>query len=383
MSFSSTILAIRTREISFTEITTKCNCETNKLCFSLILFMNYNTPGKMVGPTIIVLTHARCKINTVSGARSLSSAWSGSRLLINVEHPQIDEFKASYGGTENSNAPSLSLTCESSLQSANKSGTNLNEVKSIRAIKEGKKDCFATTIGTTKHFKASRFGWFFESCPGCRSSNKSQGETFECACRITNVEPVTKFKVEVELEYDNYKGTFVFWDKDVIPYTKLSAKELRAVMKEAGEENPKIWPVHLDVLLNKQMVFRIKYQSSFEQFSIVAILNEDNLFNTFDNHLCPNELTSNAAVVGNESNTPTDHPIQPIVTHSDDLELTAQPALDVNRSGSPTASSSSTPAKRVAASTYVNEPILAEELTPKQSATKAKAGKKIKHIKKE
>ncbi|XP_058752588.1 uncharacterized protein LOC131625773 [Vicia villosa] len=172
-------------------------------------------------------------------------------------------------------------------------------------------DCFATTIGTTKHFKASRFGWYFESCPGCRASNKSQGETFECACEITNVEPVTKFKVEVE--HDNYKGTFVFWDKNVIPYTKLSAKELREVMKKAGEENPKIWHVHLDVLLNKQMVFRVKYQSSFKQFSIVAILNEDNLFNTFDNHLCPNELTSNAVVVDNEANTPTDHPSQPIL----------------------------------------------------------------------
>ncbi|XP_058741664.1 uncharacterized protein LOC131614053 [Vicia villosa] len=153
--------------------------------------------------------------------------------------------------------------------------------------------------------------------------------------------------------------------------------------RSAGEENPKIWPVHLDVLLNKQMVFRVKYQSSFEQFSIIAILNEDNLFNTFDNHLCPNKLTSNAVVVDNEANTPTDHPIQPIVTQSKDLELTTQPSLDANRSGSPTASSSSTPAKRVAASTNVNEPILAEEPTPQQSATKAKAGKKIKHIKKE
>ncbi|XP_058734764.1 uncharacterized protein LOC131606584 [Vicia villosa] len=164
---------------------------------------------------------------------------------------------------------------------------------------------------------------------------------------------------------------------------KLSAKELREVMKKAGEDNPKIWPVHLDVLLNKQMVFRVKYQSSFEQFSIVTILNEDNLFNTFDNHLCPNELTSNAAVMDNEANTPTDHPIQPTVTQSEELELTAQPSLVANLSGSPTTSSSSTPAKRVAASTSVNEPTLAEELTPKQSATKAKSGKKIKHIKKE
>ncbi|XP_058749796.1 uncharacterized protein LOC131622771 [Vicia villosa] len=120
-------------------------------------------------------------------------------------------------------------------------------------------------------------------------------------------------------------------------------------MEEAVEEdNPKIWPVHLDVLLNKELVFRIKYQSSYEQFSIVAILNEENLFNKFDNYLCPNEVS-----------------------------------LDATHAGSPTASSSSTPAKRVATSTIVSDLMLAEELTPKQSATKAKPGRKTKHIKKE
>ncbi|XP_058744297.1 uncharacterized protein LOC131616858 [Vicia villosa] len=158
-------------------------------------FMNYNTPGKMVGPTITVLTHAWCKTNTVSGAPSLSNAWNGSRLLLNLDHPQVDEFKESFGENELSNVPalSLSLTCESSLQTSNKCWTSLNEVKSIRAIYEGRKDCFATTIGTTKRFRASKFGWYFESCPGCKASNKSQGENFECPCGITNVEPATKF----------------------------------------------------------------------------------------------------------------------------------------------------------------------------------------------
>ncbi|XP_058751920.1 uncharacterized protein LOC131625020 [Vicia villosa] len=124
-------------------------------------FMNYNTNVKMVGPTIIVLTHAWCKINTVSGTPSLSNAWNDSRLLLNLDHPQVDEFKATFGANELSNVPALllSLTCESSLQSANKNWTSLNEVKSICAIYEGRKDCFATTIGTTKSFKASKFGW--------------------------------------------------------------------------------------------------------------------------------------------------------------------------------------------------------------------------------
>ncbi|XP_058734503.1 uncharacterized protein LOC131606285 [Vicia villosa] len=225
-------------------------------------FVAYTTPNNFVGPTIIVLTHSWCKTNTVSGLPCLSNAWSGSKLYINLEHPQVDEFKASFG----SNLPvaSQSLTCDSSVQSQNNFWTKLSEVKSIRAVSKFGRDCFATTIGTTTGFNASRFGWYFES-----NGN-------------TDAERVTKFKLEVEVEYDNHKGIFVFWDKDAIPYTKHTATELREIMKKAGEDNPKIWPTHLDALLNRQMVFRIKYQSQFRRFSIVKILNEDGLYNKFD-----------------------------------------------------------------------------------------------------
>ncbi|XP_058759289.1 uncharacterized protein LOC131632566 [Vicia villosa] len=349
-------------------------------------FSSYNTSGtQKKSPTIIVLTHAWCKPNKVYGLPSLSNAWNGSRLLINLEHPQVEEFRTSFGANDSSNAPalSLSLTCDSSLQSANKNWKSLDEVKSIRAIAELKKDCFATTIGTTKYFKASKFGWFFEACPGCKTSNKSLGDKFECSCGITNVEPVTKFKIEVEVVYDNYDGTFAFWDKDVIPYTKLSAKELKQVMKEAGEDNPKIWPAHLDVLLNKDLVFRVKYQSDFEQFSIVAILHDDNLYEKFDNYLTPNEIDSIAAVKEIPADGHTEEPITANGTHTSEPTDSAPISVAGNNSGSPTASSSTTPAKRFAPSTSINDAMLSEEITPKQSATKAKSIRKTKLIKKE
>ncbi|XP_058732680.1 replication protein A 70 kDa DNA-binding subunit E-like [Vicia villosa] len=106
-------------------------------------FLSYNTPGKMAGPTIIILTHAWCKPNTVSGVPMLSNAWNGSRLHINLEHPQVEEFRASFGENELSNAPdfSLSLTFDSSLQSSNNNWKSLDEVKSIRDIAAlGKKE---------------------------------------------------------------------------------------------------------------------------------------------------------------------------------------------------------------------------------------------------
>ncbi|XP_058732947.1 uncharacterized protein LOC131604532 [Vicia villosa] len=321
-------------------------------------FNNYTTPNNFAGPTIIVLTHAWCKLNRVSGLPCLSNAWNGSKLYINLEHPQVDEFKASFGS--NLPAASQSLTCDSSVQSNNNFWTKLSEVKSIRAVSKFRRDCFATTIGITTGFNASRSGWYFES-----NGN-------------TDAERVTKFKLEIEVEYDNHKGIFVFWDKDVIQYTKHTATELREIMKKAGEDNPKIWPTHLDALLNRQMVFRIKYQSQFRRFSIVKILNEDGLYNKLDTYLTTNEVTT-AADLELDTTSPSLNPNQ--LTQSCEPSSVALPDSATNHKGSPSASCSSTPAKRVATSTSINELIQAEELTPKQSATKSKNGKKTKQLK--
>ncbi|XP_058782451.1 uncharacterized protein LOC131656911 [Vicia villosa] len=332
-------------------------------------FLNYTTPNNISGPTIILLTHAWCKPNGVSGLPSLSNAWNGSRLLINLDHPQVAEFKASFGANVLAGIPALSqsLTCDSSIQSANNFWTNLSEVKTIQAIAALGKDSYATTIGTTVGFKASKNGWYFESYAG------SSGNT--------DSEPVIKFKVEVEVVYADHKETFVFWDKDCIPYTKKTAKELRQIMKEAGEDNPKIWPAHLDVLLNKAFVFRVKYQQQYRQFSIVKILNEEGLYAKFDKYLTPDETMELEPVLATSTTAPILNPTQ--LTQTSEQSISAEPYSAANPSWSPEASSNSTPAKRGSESTSINDVIQPEEITPKQSATKAKPGKKIKHLKKE
>ncbi|XP_058784047.1 uncharacterized protein LOC131658810 [Vicia villosa] len=189
------------------------------------------------------------------------------------------------------------------------------------------------------------------------------------------------FKLEVDVEYDGYKGVFVFWDKDIIPYTKLTAKELREVMKKAGEDNPKIWPTHLNVLLNRKLAFRIKYQLQYQRFSIVKILHDDDLYDKFHNYLTPDENKPNAAVMEIDTTSPTINPNKEL-TQTSEQSIGAIPDSGAQHEGSPSASSS-TPTKRVATSTSVNELFDQDELTPKQSATKAKTGKKTKHIKKD
>ncbi|CAK8573612.1 unnamed protein product [Lathyrus sativus] len=157
-------------------------------------FMSYNSSNKFPGPTLIVLTHPWCQQNQASGLPSLSNAWNESRLHINLEHPQVLDFKTKLGSTHSAAASthSITQTSESFVQSGKKSWTNSNEVKSICHICEIGKDCFSTTIGTTKRFKALKHGWYFEACPSCKTSNMSTGPKFTCVCGVKDVEPVTK-----------------------------------------------------------------------------------------------------------------------------------------------------------------------------------------------
>ncbi|CAK8561613.1 unnamed protein product [Lathyrus sativus] len=319
--------------------------------------------NKTDGPTIIVLTHAWYKKNAVLGM--------ALDFLLTLIIPKLNPLNPV------ALSHSLIQPCDSSIQTTNKGWTSSNEVESIYHINALGKDCFATTIGTTKRFKASKHEWYFESCLSCKTSNKSPRENFVCICRVKDVEPITKFKIEFDVEYENHVGYFVFWDKGCIPFVEMTTTQLRELMKEAGDDNPKIYPAQLDKLLNKDLAFRIKYQSFFQQFSIVTIIKDDDVYKNLDKLINPNEHTSNASVFNFDTSNPKEVQDYPIMTPSAEHTKSAQPSTSVNHTWSPSASSSNTPTKMVSISTSLDELFQNEDLTHKQPATKAK------HLKKE
>ncbi|KAL5055863.1 hypothetical protein RYX36_036545, partial [Vicia faba] len=259
-------------------------------------FMNYQNPDQLATHTIVILTHAWCKQNTISGLPSLSNAWNCSRLYINLEHPQVESFKASFGTTDLANQYALSLTRDSFIHSTNKNWTSPKEVKSIREIYEGGK--LPSSDGILSLVWAANL----------LTSHKALYFTVTVELRMLN-----PFKIEIEVEYDSHKGTFVFLDKDCKPCTKMTAKELRQLMKE-----------------------------QISDASIMDITNKE----------------------------PMQEPNQPIMAVSFEQSFLTQASSAVNQASSPTTSSSSTPAKKIAITTSVNNLLEAEDLTPKQSATK-------------
>ncbi|KAL5065746.1 hypothetical protein RYX36_027483 [Vicia faba] len=53
-------------------------------------FMNYVAKN---GHVFLILTHAWCRQSSANGTLSISNAWNGSRLLLNLDRPQVEEFK--------------------------------------------------------------------------------------------------------------------------------------------------------------------------------------------------------------------------------------------------------------------------------------------------
>ncbi|KAI5403414.1 hypothetical protein KIW84_050840 [Lathyrus oleraceus] len=86
----------------------------------------------------------------------------------------------------------------------------------------------------TKRFKANCFDWYYEVFPTCNKTNKSPGESFQCDCSDNKPPPITKFKIEIEVEHDNKIGNFFFWDKECIPLICKSAHDLRQIMEKVG-----------------------------------------------------------------------------------------------------------------------------------------------------
>ncbi|CAK8534786.1 unnamed protein product [Lathyrus sativus] len=97
---------------------------------------------------------------------------------------------------------------------------------------------FCNTFGTTKRFKSSRCGWYYEQCPACNRTNKFPGQPFICTCCENTPPPLTKYKIEIEVENDCTTDCFVFWDKECIQYVGMAAHALREIMKKSNEDHP-------------------------------------------------------------------------------------------------------------------------------------------------
>ncbi|KAK2425015.1 hypothetical protein QL285_035311 [Trifolium repens] len=91
--------------------------------------------------------------------------------------------------------------------------------------KSSQMDEIVTTIGTPHHVMAAKHGWYLKCCDHCSKSIITKVPPYTCIDpKHVTPNPKLKYKVEVEVHYEDHKMRTVFWDREC---EELIGKRLR------------------------------------------------------------------------------------------------------------------------------------------------------------
>ncbi|KAK2451356.1 hypothetical protein QL285_010418 [Trifolium repens] len=158
-------------------------------------FMEYCKNRTEEGPLILIIRHARLQKPTDHYPLQISNAWTGTKLMINEDIPDINEFKKSLP-TDNSYA----------------------------------------TQNTMMSF----------SSQSCIKETKGNGPPYECGEGHTTTDPILRYRIDVQVCDGDVNTKFVFWDNSCIDLLGVSAADLQKTMIEAGVTDHIEYPQLLD-----------------------------------------------------------------------------------------------------------------------------------------
>ncbi|KAI5427367.1 hypothetical protein KIW84_032693 [Lathyrus oleraceus] len=222
-------------------------------------FLAYYNDPKNNGAIVILLTHAMVKDGQVS------NAWSGSKLLINEDIPEIQDFMSKLPTNEQKEKPtqsakSLSNWSGGSQYSPVERFVHNAKCMSLSQFCKIKHETLCVTVATTLKFAVSKYGWFYYGCTRCSSKAPNPEKAYECSCGQKVKQPIPRYKIEIYVSNGESKYRFVFWDSECAAILGMTAEFMHNSMVENGEDDPMVYPDELEMLLNKKMAFRVKFQ---------------------------------------------------------------------------------------------------------------------------
>ncbi|XP_058733120.1 uncharacterized protein LOC131604714 [Vicia villosa] len=201
---------------------------------------------KNSGAIVIVLTHAMIKESQVS------NGWSGSKLLINEDIPEISEYLSKLPANEQTGKPSqsskgVSLWSGASQFTPVESFVHKAKCISLSDLCKVKQDMLCVTVGTTQKFFVSKHGWFYYGCTKCSLKASDVNNPYKCSCGQNVEHAIPRYRVDIYVIDSESKFRFVFWDTDCRHYWK------------EGDDDPMIYPDELDMLLGKKWRSGLKF----------------------------------------------------------------------------------------------------------------------------
>ncbi|KAI5396988.1 hypothetical protein KIW84_062984 [Lathyrus oleraceus] len=295
-------------------------------------FLAYYNDPKNNGAIVILLNHAMVKDGQVS------NAWSGSKLLINEDILEIQDFMSKLPTNEQKEKPtqsakSLSNWSGGSQYSPVERFVHNAKCMSLSQFCKIKHETLCVTVATTLKFVVSKYGWFYYGCTRCSSKAPNPEKAYECSCGQKVEQPIPRYKIEIYVSNGESKYRFVFWDSECAAILGMTAEFMHNSMVENGEDDPMVYPDELEMLLNKKMAFRVKVQPTFSQASVWKLC---------DDEAFVKEIENDYIVEDNQSKTE----YAKLVPNKENLETSAQ-TLSASGENDPESIILMTPAKDV------------------------------------
>ncbi|KAK2452113.1 hypothetical protein QL285_011107 [Trifolium repens] len=230
-------------------------------------FMSHYNSKTDDGPMIIIIKHAQIREPKGLFDLTISNAWTGTKLLLNPELQEIQEFMIRYCY----NAPPK----------------HLSELMSCA------EDEIVTTVGTPHHVLTAKHGWYLKCCDQCSKSIVTKVPPYTCIDpKHVTPDPKLKYKVEVEVRYQDQKIRTVFWDRECEELIGQSAAEVKDVMVQEGEFDPTEYPIALDKLVGTEFALKVKAQPTFKMVSLLNYKTDPDIIQHIKDQIPNLETTS-------------------------------------------------------------------------------------------
>ncbi|KAJ1399960.1 hypothetical protein SESBI_29938 [Sesbania bispinosa] len=228
------------------------------------------------GPVIIILTLAKIKDTNGQFPISIQNSMYGSKLLINEDIIQIQEYKNSLDSIPICESFSQGISQFSQATqciTVDKFCINA-EVKSVKEINEVDRDVYCVTVAKIDKFFVAN-GWKYDACSKCNTKGDPAAAPYICrGCGKNITETIIRYKLEVQVSHQKECAKFVLWDKQCVQLLGVSAAELSNQLIEVltdGELDPMAFPEAIDGILGKTLAFRVKVQPTYGKSSVNQI----------------------------------------------------------------------------------------------------------------
>ncbi|GAU46241.1 hypothetical protein TSUD_280680 [Trifolium subterraneum] len=237
-----------------------------------IQFLNHYNQQADLGPVVLIIKHAKVKPAQEMYPIQLTNAWYGTKMLFVKEIPEITAFIASLPKDRSYPTQSYRVSNSSQWFSQTSGGSQYNadeifmkgaRILPIAEIKKLKKETFCVTVATTSHIRVSNQGWFFRGCHDCSFKADGNEPPFTCRDGHTTDDPIIKYKLDVEVYDGDHTAKFVFWDNTLEELIGMTAKTLLEKQTQLGLGDPQDYPQHMDSIMERKFVFRVKWQSTW------------------------------------------------------------------------------------------------------------------------